>query len=57
MNVEIVTEAAQFLFWEYLFRIFCIVSMQCGGLNYVHKGATSLLFVVDTLWLNHGVQL
>ncbi len=23
--------AAQFLFWEYLFQIFCIVSLQCAG--------------------------
>ncbi len=30
MNVEIGTETPIFLFWEYLFRNFGILSLQCG---------------------------
>jgi hypothetical protein len=29
MNVEIGTMAEQFLFWEYSFKFFSIVSLQC----------------------------
>ncbi len=29
MNVEIGTEAPIFLFWEYLFQVFGILSLQC----------------------------
>jgi hypothetical protein len=29
MNVEIGTEAPIFLFWEYLFRNFGVLSLQC----------------------------
>jgi hypothetical protein len=42
MNVEIGTEALIFLFWEYLFQIFGIFSLQCEPLIkvYVYKNAT-----------------
>jgi hypothetical protein len=40
MNVEIGTAAAQLLIWEYLFRIFSIVSLQCT--RRVEEGTTEV---------------
>jgi hypothetical protein len=39
MNVEIRTEAPIFLFWEYLFQIFGILSLQCGLCKDTYRGS------------------
>jgi hypothetical protein len=36
MNVEIGTVASQFLFWEYLFPIFGVGSLQCRESVFAH---------------------
>jgi hypothetical protein len=51
MNMEIGTVAAQFLFWEYLFRIFGIGSLQCR-----HGCLLSLSWEGSAVWSGSNVQ-
>ena len=70
MNVEIGTEARIFLFWEYLFQILGILSLQCAGNSLVscyktetkeRRGTSlhgrSLYFSYHPKWRKFGTRL
>jgi hypothetical protein len=46
MNVEIGTEAPIFLFWEYLFRNFGILSLQCSRKKLLMKIIRAVIDIV-----------
>jgi hypothetical protein len=49
MNVEIGTKTPIFLFWEYLFQNFGILSLQCGGWGGADEGTLSMDRIVTVL--------
>jgi hypothetical protein len=50
MNEEIGTVAGKFLFWEYVFQIFGIVSLQCGLKVLELKTTIYLVALRKTTW-------
>jgi hypothetical protein len=57
MNVEIGTETPIFLFWEYLFRYFGILSLQCVESTTPHMGDMESFRVAYTGSLQLPVSL
>jgi hypothetical protein len=61
MNVEIVTDTTQFLFWEYLSRIFGILSLQCNYYELLYLGLSNLtknstLFTLLSIFLPETIK-
>jgi hypothetical protein len=56
MNVGIGTVAAQFLFWEYLFRIFGIVSLQCRSQRYRILHVLYCIYTCNVFATNDEIQ-
>jgi hypothetical protein len=51
MNVEIGTETPIFLFWEYLFRNFGILSLQCSVVD------PNPLRIVFVTWIRNRIHI
>jgi hypothetical protein len=60
MNVEIGTVAAQFPFWEYLFRRYCVFAVyeSCPGKSMTHTGnrIPTCKEVVPNLYIVGGIH-
>jgi hypothetical protein len=57
MNVEIGTETPIFLFWEYLFQIFGILSLQCNACSFARLHCKENPISVFIFWKLRGLIL
>ncbi len=55
MNIEIGNEAAQFYFWEHLFRIYVTVHLQCVNCSVIHS--SDLICCADSVIRHEDDQL